>query len=134
MDEDSSRIKELPEEPAEETGPVPEMPFDPTVRVRSREVDSNFRETYPLFRPQPIEESEEANRRSSDDEDDANPESVRNSEPPPPEIPMEDPGPELPEWRRITLPPIPVPDDREIDAEILARYDIGALIQQIRGR
>jgi hypothetical protein len=129
--EDSSPEDLLPDgEPQD----VPEVPFDPSLRPAVEPPNEAFRATHQLFEaPRLIGEADElaTPEELSDDAEEER-------EPPPedraaaPIEPTLDPDKKLPEWRRFRLPPIPEPDDSQLEAEISAKFDISLLLQQIR--
>ena len=38
----------------------------------------------------------------------------------------------LPDWKVFDMPPVPQPDDTQIEAQLNQRYDISTLFQQMR--
>jgi hypothetical protein len=122
---------------------VPEIPFDPQLRVPADVIDPNFRKAHPLFdAPRIIDDGDEVNSPETpldgpdeehQDKDQTGRSSVQTE---PVEIPLSytasSYNDDLPEWKRFTIPAIPDPDDREIQASLAAKFDIAVLLQEIR--
>ena len=126
----------------------------------SKQPDEQFRSKHPLFdAPELIDDKDDLNspEKLSDDsgedsegEDEKKPAQLYEGEPSAlmqggggPDSPISSlvPGDgdgaaaaeeQVPEWKKFTLPPTPLPDDTAIDAEIRERFDIAKLLQLIR--
>lgn len=135
---------------------VPEIDFEPQLASALdsglKTPDENFRSKHPLFdAPVLIDDKDELNtpERISDDSEDEEDQkktdfydsSLKKAGSSATAlsslIPSDDENQaqkeeEMPEWKKFTLPPTPVPDDTEIDKEIREKFDIAKLLQQIR--
>lgn len=146
----------------EDAPQVPEVAFEPQLSSglidSPKQPDEQFRSKHPLFdAPELIDDKDDLNspEKLSDDsgedsegEDEKKPSTFYEGESsalapgsPGADSPMSSlvPGDgsvpaeeQVPEWKRFTLPPTPLPDDTAIDAEIRERFDIAKLLQQIR--
>lgn len=135
---------------------VPEIDFEPQLASAldngMKVPDENFRSKHPLFdAPVLIDDKDELNtpERISDDSEDEEDRkqgefygndskkvtgsvTALSSLIPSDDETQAQKEEEMPEWKKFTLPPTPLPDDTEIDKEIREKFDIAKLLQQIR--